>query len=249
MMWNEVLLRQLLLITDGCSNAGKDPVVVAQVGRDRGYVTSVIGILDDGALGENGRREAQNIAAAGGGMCRIVHAADLSHTMQMVTRQTMQIALHEVINAELRQIVGGESDALPPDTRTKVAHFVDTLTEEAPLDLALVVDVSASMADKMAAVREAVRDLEVGLTARAGTHRLVVVTYPGRGGEPAFVHEGVPDRLAETIGAIRAAGNTPTGSALEEAMRALSGRVEGDVVRTGGRGGEEVRGRTRHRVV
>ncbi len=220
-MWDGVTLQQLLLITDGCSNAGTDPVYVAQTGRSRGIMTSVIGILDDGALGEQGRREAENIAEAGGGMCRIVRIADLSRTMQMVTQQTMQLTLQQVVNKELRNLVGQEANALPPETRTKVAKFVETVTEEADVQIGLVVDVSASMTTKMTAVREAVRDLELGLAARTGSHQLLVITYPGLHGEDAVVHRLEGSQVADAIGAMKAAGNTPTGPALDTAIRAL----------------------------
>ena len=222
-MPGEPMLRQLLLITDGCSNLGTDPVYIAQVGRGRGIATSVIGIVDDGALGERGRTEARNIAEAGGGMCRIVRATDLAQTVQMVTRQTMQLTLGQVVNAELRGIIGGDADALPPETRSKVAGVVDRMSEEVLLELGLVIDVSASMTSKMNAVREAIRDLEFGLTARTGESDMFVVTYPGEQGETAVLHRriGSAGMIADVIGGLRPAGNTPTGPALELALHTM----------------------------
>jgi Ca-activated chloride channel family protein len=221
-LWNETLLRQILLITDGCSNAGSDPVYIAQLAKTQGVSISVVGVIDDGNLGEKGKQEAQNIADAGGGMCRIIRAADLSRTVQMMTRQTMQMTLHQVVNEELRHLVGQEADALPPATRSKVARLVETMSEEATVELALVVDVSSSMSAKMPAVREAIRDLEIGLSARIGQHTLVVVTYPGvRSDAEIHPYQSGDESLADRIGAIRPAGNTPTGTALEFALRAL----------------------------
>lgn len=222
-MWKEPILQQILLITDGCSNEGTDPVYVAQMARAHGIATSVIAIVDEGSLGDQGIREAQNIAEAGGGMCRIVRVADLSRTMQMVTRQTLQLTLHQVVNAELRQLMGQETEALPPETRSKVAHLVETMSEDVAILLGLVIDVSASMNAKMNSVREAVRDLEFGLTARSGTHQLTVFTYPGALGEAVDVHRtsGENGSVADIIGAIRPSGNTPTGPALEFAMNSL----------------------------
>ena len=219
----EPVLRQMLLITDGCSNIGTDPVYVAQAARERGAACSVIGILDDGALGERGRREARNIADAGGGMCRLVRVSDLAQTVQMVTRQTMQLTLHQVVNAELRQIIGGEAEELPPETRSKVARVVESMAEEVAVETALVIDVSASMASKMSAVREAIRDLEFGLRARTGHYRLLVITYPGQDGELATRHRHVTQAgmVADLIADIKPAGNTPTGPALEAGLRAL----------------------------
>lgn len=224
-MAGEPILRQVLLITDGCSNMGNDPVYVAQIAHGRGIATSVVGILDDGALGERGRTEARNIAQAGGGMCRIVRATDLAQTVQMVTRQTMQFTLHQVVNAELRQIIGGDEEALPPDTRSKVAGVVERMAEEVPVEMALVIDVSASMTTKMSAVREAIRDLELGLRARTGTYRMWVITYPGRAGTNADVHSQIVEAgmIADVVANIAPAGNTPTGPALEVAMDVLLG--------------------------
>lgn len=217
------LLQQILLITDGCSNMGTDPVYVSQKARERGIVTSVIGIVDEGSLGEQGQREAENIASAGGGMCRIVRSADLSSTMQMVTRHTMQLTLHQVVNAELRELMGQDAAQLPPETRVKVARMVETMGEEMPVHLALVIDVSASMTPKMPSVCEAVRDLEFGLSARLGRYRLTVLSYPGAMGEAADLHQplGVGASVADAIGHIRPSGNTPTGPALEIAVRTL----------------------------
>ncbi|PWI58458.1 VWA domain-containing protein [Sulfoacidibacillus thermotolerans] len=248
-MWTEVTLKQILLITDGCSNVGTDPVYVAQTAREQGVTVSVIGILDDGALGEQGQREAENIAQAGGGMCRIIRAADLSHTMQMVTQRTMQLTLQQVVNKELRQIMGQDQTALPPDLRTKVARMVETGTEEVELQIALVVDVSASMTSKMASVREAIRDLEFGLAARGGSHRLVVVTYPGVSGEDAQMLRMEGESVADAVGAMRTAGNTPTGPALQLAVRALR-ELSGNTSTTSAvRKADDEEGRMRHYVV
>ena len=222
-MGKQTVLRQILLVTDGCSNIGADPVRVAKAGLSRGVSTSVIGIVDDGSLGVQGKREAQEIAEAGGGMCRIIQVADLSMTMQMVTRQTMQLTLHQVVNEELRNLIGKPTDELPPDTRTKVAALVDSMAEEAELYMALVIDVSASMAAKIPSVREAVRDMEFGLRARTGRCHLYVFTYPGTFGNMVDEHvlENASSSIADMIGHIRPAGNTPTGPALERALDRL----------------------------
>lgn len=248
-MWTDVMLRQILLITDGCSNIGTDPVYVAQMAHEQGITVSVIGILDDGALGEQGRREAENIAQAGGGMCRIVRTSDLSHTMQMVTQRTMQLTLQQVVNKELRQIMGQDQDALPPDVRTKVARMVETGTEEVDLHIALVVDVSASMTSKMPSVREAIRDLEFGLLARGGSHHVVVVTYPGLSGEDAQVLRFEGSSVADAVGAMRAGGNTPTGPALLLAVRAMQDLPLQNQSRIKRNSAEDEEGRMRHYVV
>ncbi|GAB6891507.1 hypothetical protein JCM14450A_25130 [Geobacillus stearothermophilus] len=43
-------LRQILLITDGCSNHGEDPAAMAALAREQGITVNVIGVLDPRVL-------------------------------------------------------------------------------------------------------------------------------------------------------------------------------------------------------
>jgi Ca-activated chloride channel family protein len=220
-MWNTPCVKQILLITDGCSNSGIDPVYAAQAAREQGITVNVIGILDGGSLGSKGEREVQNIAAAGGGMCRIVETNQLKQTMQMMTRHTTQLTLQHVVNKELREIVGKEQEELPPDTRVKVARFVDDLADEIMLQLVVVIDGSASMQSKMASVQNAIRELEISLDVRSGTHEVAVVLYPGDHGDEATILNrfGEKTHLSRLANSLSAQGCTPTGPALVIAAR------------------------------
>jgi Ca-activated chloride channel homolog len=220
-MWNTSRVKQILLITDGCSNSGMDPVYVAQAAREQGITVNVIGILDGGALGSKGEREVQNIAAAGGGMCRIVESNQLKQTMQMMTRHTTQLTLQQVVNKELRNLVGQEQEELPPDTRVKVAKFVDDLTDEITLQLVVVIDGSASMHSKMTSVQNAIRELEISLDVRSGSHAVAVVLYPGPKEQDAIVlnHFGEQTQLSKLASSLSAQGCTPTGPALTQAVQ------------------------------
>lgn len=81
-------LKQILLITDGCSNQGEDPAAVSSLIREQGITVNVIGVLeDDQSEQPEGLQEVEEIASAGGGVSRIVFAKALSQTVQMVTRQ------------------------------------------------------------------------------------------------------------------------------------------------------------------
>jgi Ca-activated chloride channel family protein len=223
-MWKNVTMKQILLITDGCSNRGSNPIEAAQFARRLGITVNVVGILDGGDLNSAGRQEVQAIAEAGGGISRIVQAKQLAMTMQMVTKQTVQMTIQQVVNKELRQLMGTDADGLPPEKRSEVAEMVDRLGDEAQLQLVLVLDTSASMHDKLPTVREAIRDLKIGLDVRQGRHQVAILTFPGQSGVEVSVVADFTNNanLIDLMNNLRANGGTPTGPAIEKATRMLS---------------------------
>lgn len=228
-MWEQVTLQQILLITDGCSNMGADPVEAARVAQEYGIAVNVIGIVDSGTLGSKGMQEVQKIAAAGGGMHRISEIRQLAQTMQMVTRLTMQMTVQQAVNRELQAIVGKELHDLSPDKRMEVAHMIDKAGEEAWLRLVLLLDVSASMRDKLPQVREAVHDLEIGIQARKGGHQVAVMMYPDRGQSARILADfNENPRLSSISSELAAAGGTPTGPALFQAIQMFGRKGEKD---------------------
>jgi Ca-activated chloride channel homolog len=227
-MWKSTKIRQILVITDGQSNVGSDPIQAARRAGGAGITVNVIGILNEGALGAQGEREVQQIATAGGGMARIVEIRDLSGTVQMMTQKSMQMTIHQVVNRELQSIMGETEESLPPMKRAQVAQMVDQIGEEATLQLAVVVDVSASMHSKLPKVREALRDLEIGLEARTGYHEVAILTFPGGNGQSTktlcdFTQH--PD-LTNLMNELTAGGGTPTGPAIEAALELMQAKKQ-----------------------
>jgi Ca-activated chloride channel family protein len=223
-MWKNINMKQILLITDGCSNRGSDPVEAAKFARRLGITVNVIGIVDGGDLNSAGSKEVTQIAEMGGGLSRIVEARQLAMTMQMMTKHTVQMTIQQVVNKELRQLVGTDAEGLPPEKRSEVADMVDRLGDEAQLQLVLLIDTSASMHDKLPTVREAIRDLQIGLDVRKGTHQVAICCFPGNSGEDVQVvtdFSPTPD-LSRLSNGLRANGGTPTGPAIEKATRMLS---------------------------
>lgn len=220
-------IRQILVITDGCSNLGDDPVTVAERARGRNIAVNVIGVVDRGEMGTKGQEEAMSIADAGGGMCRIVRPVELSATAQMLTHQTMQLTLQQVVNEQLQEVVGKRTEDLPPVERTRVMQVVDKLEEEVRLELVVCIDTSASMKEKMGMVREAVRDLALSLQARTGESRVAIIAFPGEGADVVrTVQPFQPDVLMRDLEHVFAArGGTPTGPAIEEALSLFTQNV------------------------
>lgn len=215
-------LRQILLITDGCSNEGKDPVAVAAMAREFNITVNVIGILDHGQLGEHGIREVEQIAAMGGGIHQVVYSRDLSKTVQMVTRQAMTQTIQRVVNQELAHILGQEQrvEDLPPEKRGQVVEVVENLSESMALDVLILVDTSASMKNKLATVKEALRDLKLSLASRVGENRFSLWTYPSPQGGALKHMDWSQDLVAleAAFSRLTMQGTTPTGPALEEAL-------------------------------
>lgn len=229
---NKGTVRQILLVTDGCSNIGGDPVEVARQARKKNIIVNVIGIVDGGELGRPGKQEILSISDAGGGMCRVVQLNELSATAQMVTHQTMQMTLQQVVNQELMQAMGKTTEDLAPAERARVAQVVNKLEEELRLELVVAVDTSASMKDKMQMVREAVRDLSLSLEAREGETAVAVLAFPGSNGEEVKVIQSfAPSIDFEALeGMLAARGGTPTGPAIEEALKLFASAQNGRAV-------------------
>lgn len=213
-------IRQILVITDGFSNVGEDPVLVASRARKSGVTVNVIGAVDSGEMGQKGQGEAMSIADAGGGMCRIVRPVELSATAQMLTHQTVQLTLQQIVSEQLHEVMGKDTTELPPSERSKVMQVVDRLEEEVTLSLVVCVDTSASMKDKMGMVREALRDLSLSLQARQGQSWVAILTFPGQGDDMVrTVSEFAPGVDMKQVEQVTAAsGGTPTGPAIETAM-------------------------------
>ncbi|UOQ83865.1 vWA domain-containing protein [Gracilibacillus salinarum] len=216
-------LKQILLITDGCSNQGEDPALVASLVAEQGITVNVIGILeDDHSEQPEGLSEVEDIASNGQGVSQIVYQEALTQTVQTVTKQAMTETLQGVVNKELKQILGSEKtmEELPPEQRGEVMEVVDELGETCDLEVLVLVDTSASMTNKLPTVQEALIDLSISMNARIGRSRFSVYQFPGR---KKPTHQLVDwtsrlDSISSIFAKISSGGITPTGPALKDAM-------------------------------
>jgi Ca-activated chloride channel homolog len=215
-------LRQILLITDGCSNHGEDPVAMAALAKEQGITVNVIGVLDQDTIDESGLREIEGIALSGGGISQVVYAKQLSQTVQMVTRKAMTQTLQGVVNKELKQILGSDVslEDLPPEKRGQVMEVVDELGETVELEVLILIDTSGSMKTKLPTVKEALLDLSLSLNARMGDNRFAVFVFPGKRGDVEKIVDWTPrmEELSTVFPKLTSGGLTPTGPALREAL-------------------------------
>ncbi|MFB6469341.1 VWA domain-containing protein [Cytobacillus sp. Hz8] len=215
-------LKQILLITDGCSNQGEDPVAMAALAKEQGITVNVIGVMDHDVIDDNGMNEIEEIALSGGGVSQVVFATQLSQTVQMVTRKAMTQTLQGVVNRELQQILGGSKtvEDLPPEKRGEVMEVVDELGEKVELEVLILVDTSGSMKPKLSTVKEALLDLSLSLNARSGDNRFSVFVFPGKKNDVEKLLEWTPklESLRSIFPKLTTGGTTPTGPAIREAL-------------------------------
>lgn len=217
----EAALRQILVVTDGCSNKGMSPVAAATLAREQGITVNVIGVIDRNQVDEQGEKEIQEIAKAGGGLHDIVYPQQLAQTVQMLTRKAMTQTIHQVVNKELKEILGGAAlDVLSPEKRVQVAGMVDELGERSHLEVVMLVDTSASMKTKLTAVQQAIHDFSISLRSRSGTSRMAVCTFPGKQKhmDVRVLWTEQIEKAHQLTSDLAMGGITPTGPAIVEAI-------------------------------
>jgi len=216
-------LKQILLITDGCSNSGEDPVAMAALAKEQGITVNVIGVMLNDSVDDQGKQEIEAIAMSGGGISQVVYAKALSQTVQMVTRKAMTQTIQGVVNSELRQILGSSSslEELPPEKRGEVMEVVDELGETVNLDVIILIDISGSMRDKIPTVKEALFDLSISLNSRIGRNSFSMFTFPGKRDEVDKILDWTPklDSISSIFPKLTTGGITPTGPAIREAIQ------------------------------
>lgn len=216
-------LKQILLITDGCSNKGEDPSATAALAFEQGITVNVIGILEDDQTEQpEGLQEVEDIALSGGGVSQLVYKESLSQTVQMVTKQAMTQTLQGFVNLELKQILGSEQtmEDLEPEKRGEIMEVVEDLGETCDLEVLVLIDTSASMSTKLELVKEALIDLSISLNSRIGRNRFCIYSFPGKRKDIDKVLDWSPklDSVSSVFPKLTSGGVTPTGPAIREAM-------------------------------
>ncbi|QQE74576.1 VWA domain-containing protein [Brevibacillus composti] len=217
----EATLRQILVVTDGCSNSGLSPVAAATLAREQGITVNVIGVIEKGDMGEQGTKEIREMAEAGGGLFDIVYPQQLAQTVQMLTRQAMTRTIHQVVSKELKEILGDSAmEGLAPEKRVQVAGMVDELGENSRLDVVMLVDSSGSMKPKLSAVQQAIHDFSISLRSRRGKSRMAVCSFPGK---QTHLDVRIPwteevEQAHQLSSDLQMSGITPTGPAIVEAI-------------------------------
>jgi Ca-activated chloride channel family protein len=220
-MIENISIKQIVVITDGCSNYGENPALAAAEARRHGITVNAIGIIDDG-MEAGARREVEAIAHAGQGIADFATLDKLSHSIQALTRCSMQMTVEKAIHRQLEAIVGpGGMRDIPPKKRGEVVALWENLCEDTCLQCAILLDTSGSMQNRLVEAERSIGELLQSLQARRGESAVAVATFPGTGMEPYYlITDFTADvtKVKQKISGIRAGGNTPTGPAIRQAI-------------------------------
>lgn len=217
-------IKQIVIITDGKSNVGIRPEEAAKKAADEGVAVSVIGIVDE--LDEGSVGEIKRIAEAGKGIYDLVTIDKLSYSMQMVTRRTVHKTIAEVVDMQLREMIGEGLEDIHPRFRGQVIDYIEKLSDESDLKCIILIDTSGSMTYKLDMVKYSTVNLLKSFSGRKGKSSIAVISYPGMNGELARLISDFTDNprdLERFLKDIRAEGGTPTGPAIIRAMELFDG--------------------------
>ena len=225
-------IKQLIVVTDGKSNIGGNPVTAAiQVARE-GISVNVIGIMASKDMDDRFLQEVEDIAQAGKGVSEITMIQDLGHTMHMVTQKSMNKTIETIVGKQLKEIIGTELDEIPPRSRNKIVEYMDQLGESVGLKCCIVMDCSGSMGQKIGTARQSIIELMNSLKGRGGKSEIAVIAYPGEDGDYCKVIHGFTedlDQIKRSVLTLKAGGTTPTAPAIEKALELIQGEQTRDI--------------------
>ncbi|WP_416197259.1 MAG: Ca-activated chloride channel family protein [Sporanaerobacter sp.] len=218
-------IKQIILITDGESNVGASPIVVAKRAKENDIVVNTIGIVKNKDR-EEPLREVEEIALNGGGICEITSLESLDEVLSMVTVQSIHKTIEEVVNKELREIIDKDIKEIPPKERKKIVEMMDKLGDEVSIKCLILLDTSGSMKYKINVAKRSVLELFRFLKERSGQIAIGIITYPGEEDFYNILCDFTDDvnYLEEKMKKISIGGTTPTGPALEGGIDMILGK-------------------------
>lgn len=225
----KIQIQQIILVTDGKSNVGGDPVTAALEAAKANITVNAIGIMDHDTASDEALYEVEKIAQAGGGVWENTMIKNLGQTMHAVTQKTVNKTIETIVGKQLKQIIGGDLEDIPPKSRSKVITYMDQLGEEADIQCCILMDCSGSMGNKMSTARQSIIELMNSLKGRTGKSEVAVIAYPGEKGEFTKLMSHFTENIQELkdkILALKAGGTTPTAAAINRAVALMSGRDE-----------------------
>lgn len=213
-------IKQILLITDGRSNIGGDPVLPAARAADEGITVNTIGIIDDES-DERSADEIKAIARAGKGTWQIVSLDMLPATVCSITHRTVQSTLESIVNRQIERLLGPEIKNIEPAMRLPLMRYADELAENTALKCIILVDCSNSMAAKLKTARAAIIDLLASFKIRKAGGCLAVIAFPGQGTDTQQLicpFTSDLELLKRKLNSLQYHGNTPTAPAIDMAV-------------------------------
>lgn len=217
--------KQIILVTDGESNVGVDPVLVAKRAGAKSITINTIGITDSSR--EESMTEIQDIAESSGGVWEHTDISSLDTAMSMVSMKSVYNTLEETVSKELKSLVGSDLEELHPQSRKKIIDLIDKLGDSADIKCCVVIDCSGSMKRKIDIAKSSALNLLRVLNSRKGNTEIALVGYPHSEEDYSILCDFTNNiiNLEKGLQKIKIGGKTPTGMALRGAMDILQGEV------------------------
>lgn len=213
--------KQIILVTDGESNEGVDPVLVARGSGAKNITINTIGITERET--EESITEIKEIADASGGVWEHTSIQNLDTTMSMVSMKSVYNTLEETVNKELKSIMGSELEEIHPSSRKKIIDLIDRLGDTSDIKCCVVIDCSASMKRKIDIAKSSALNFLRVMSSRGGNTEIAVIGYPYREKDYKVLC-GFTNNIIELekgLQQIKLGGRTPTGMALKGAINVL----------------------------
>lgn len=221
------MLKQIIVISDGQSNTGPNPANMAELAFDKSIIVNTIGIVDNK---ENQLPifELEDIAEMGGGICELTNLNNLSETLSKVTVKSVYSTVEEMVSQELKEILDVNIEDINPTERNKLVRLVDKIGDEIDLKCLILLDISGSMKRKIDIARKSIFELLLFLEERAGENYIGVIVFPSKDGHFKLLCDFTTDIdiLRKKIGVVETGGTTPTGFAIEGAIKIFTGDEE-----------------------
>lgn len=222
--------KQIILVTDGQSNEGEDPLLVSKECGDRDITINTIGITDRG--NEDSMTEIKDIANLSGGVWEHTDLNSLDTAMSMVSMKSVYNTLEETVSKELKSLVGSEIDEIHPNSRKNIVDLIDRLGDTSDIKCCVVIDCSGSMKRKIEIAKSSALNLFRVLSSRKGNTEIAVIGYPYQREDYNVLCDFTSNiiDLEKGLQKIKVGGRTPTGTALKTAMNVLEGNLNRDTL-------------------
>ncbi|HZK58166.1 MAG TPA: VWA domain-containing protein [Clostridia bacterium] len=224
-MERDVIIKQIILITDGRSNIGGDPARAAARAYRNGIIVNTIGVAGQKCIRKDALNEIIQIAKAGGGSYEYSYIDRLFQTMQGLTYKTINQTLKHVVNKQLKEMIGEDINNMEPESRSKMLNYIDRFSDDVGIRCCILLDNSGSMANKIHIAKYSILDLVYSLEGRRGRVDIAVAAFPGENVYKCDILHDFNDTaegLGKCLHNINPRGCTPTALAIREAIRLIN---------------------------
>lgn len=220
----EPMIRQIILVTDGESNVGGNPIEAARRANERNITLNTIGILSQSHHQEKHFSEIIDIAKAGGGKYELSYIDDLAKTIQSLSYKTISTTLQEVVGKQLQAMLGKDIEGLPPEARSSILDYIDAYSDDISVCCCILLDCSGSMTSKIQSARHSIIDFLHSIKGRKGSFKVGLIGFSSEVENSSIVlhsFDDNPQQLERNLYKLQPKGATPTAIAIKHAIDML----------------------------